>query len=257
MKLSPSNTNLSNNHATLGLLSVLLAFPAMTAAAAVDTIPQAGITVGKGRAREAGAATRRVLVDCDEADFLVEDFVVIEAGGSNSTEEGYEGCYEVADTLDDDLELSLYKIDGDLTAAGGAFYASDNNGGYDEPIWFFASVAEDTATQNVTDSFLCFDLDLNAAEDTHPADVTNWGLTIDGETSASRTCEFVTTCGCTVDDDDEEEDEEEEEADDEDAVDGDAGNSAFSVITATSSGNNFALIAGSACLLAFANGVRA
>lgn len=126
-----------------------------------------------------------------------------------------------------------------------------------QPIWFFASVAEDTATQNVTDSFLCFDLDLNAAEDTHPADVTNWGLTIDGETSASRTCEFVTTCGCTVDDDDEEEDEEEEEADDEDAVDGDAGNSAFSVITATSSGNNFALIAGSACLLAFANGVRA
>lgn len=131
MKLSSNNNN-SNHHAVLGLLSVLLAFPAMSAAAAaVDTIPQAGIAVGKG-ARGAGAAIRRVLVDCDEADFLVEDFVVIEASGFNTTEEGYEGCYEVADTLDDDLELPLYKIDADLTAAGGAFYASDNNGGYDE-----------------------------------------------------------------------------------------------------------------------------
>ena len=82
----------------------------------------------------------RVLVDCDDEDFLVTEFVVTEAGGSNTTEESFEGCYEVADTLDDDLELSLFKIDGNLTAAGGTFYASDNNGGYEE-VWHDVSTA--------------------------------------------------------------------------------------------------------------------
>lgn len=125
MKLS------SNNKAVLGLLSVLLAFPTTeTAAQDATGSAEAGITTSKG-ARQVEVATR-MLVDCTDEDFLVTEFVVVEAGGSNSTEETYEGCYEVADTLDDDLELSLFKIDGDLEAGGGAFYASDNNGGYEE-----------------------------------------------------------------------------------------------------------------------------
>lgn len=123
----------------VGLLSVLLvAFPAATAAGAARS--GAGVVTTKNGARE-GFAAHRVLVDCDEVDFLVTEFVVTE-DGSNSTEESYEGCYEVADTLDDDLELSVYKIDGDLTAAGGAFYASDNNGGYNE-------VSHDTISSRV------------------------------------------------------------------------------------------------------------
>ena len=91
----------SNNKAILGLLSVLLAFPATTTT--VDAISELGIT-GEKRAKEVEVATR-VLVDCDDEDFLVTEFVVTEAGGSNTTEESFEGCYEVADTLDDDLEL--------------------------------------------------------------------------------------------------------------------------------------------------------
>lgn len=122
MKLSASK-----RHALVGLLSVLLTFPAMAVGA---TISKASTTGGKA-ARGVEVATRG-LVECDEENFIVEDFVVVEAGGSNTTQEGFEGCYEVADTVDDDLELSLYKIDGNLTAAGGTFYASDNNGGYDE-----------------------------------------------------------------------------------------------------------------------------
>lgn len=124
MKL-PSSIN-----AVLGLLSVLLvAFPAATSANAASS--REGIITTENGARGGVATIHRVLVDCDEVDFLVTEFVVTE-DGSNSTVENYEGCYEVADTMDDDLELSLYKIDGNLTAAGGAFYASDNNGGYEE-----------------------------------------------------------------------------------------------------------------------------
>lgn len=121
MKLSASK-----NFAPLGLLSVLLASPAM----AVDAASKASIAGGKA-ARGGEVATRR-LVECNGEIFMVEDFVVVEVGASNTTQEGFEGCYEIADTVDDDLELSLYKIDGNLTAAGGTFYASDNNGGYEE-----------------------------------------------------------------------------------------------------------------------------
>lgn len=123
-----------------------------------------------------------------------------------------------------------------------------------QPIWFFANVEAGTATQNVSDSFLCFDLDLNAAAETHPADVTSWGLTIDGSTTASRTCEFATTCGCQVDDDDENVDDE-EAADDAGSEDGDTSNAAFSITTTTTTSGSIALVAGSAFMLAV-NGAR-
>lgn len=113
MKLSTSN-----NNAVLGLLSVLLAFPT------VATATQTGVA-GKRGAR--GVASRR-LADCTKDDFLVTGFVWTEDGES-TTEASYEGCYEVADTFDGE---NFYKIDGDLEAAGGAFYASDNNGGNTE-----------------------------------------------------------------------------------------------------------------------------
>lgn len=113
MKLSSTTNN--NNSAVLGLLSVLLAFPTVATAA------RTGVIGGTG-AR--GVISRR-LADCAKDDFLVTGFVVSE-GGSNMTQAGYEGCYEVADTLGDE---NFYKIDGDLDAAGGAFYPSDDNGG--------------------------------------------------------------------------------------------------------------------------------
>lgn len=112
MKLSSNN----NTNAVLGLLSVLLAFPTVATAA------RTGVAGGTAGAR--GVISRR-LADCAKDDFLVTEFIVSE-GGSNTTQAAYEGCYEVADTLDGD---NFYKIDGDLDAAGGAFYPSDNNGG--------------------------------------------------------------------------------------------------------------------------------
>lgn len=112
MKLSSSN-----NNAILGLLSVLLAFPTVTVATAIEKV-----VAGERGSR--GVAFRR-LADCAKDDFLVTEFVMTE-GGQNTTKASYEGCYEVADTLDGE---NFYKIDGDLEAAGGAFYASDNNGG--------------------------------------------------------------------------------------------------------------------------------
>ena len=105
-----------NNNAVLGLLSVLLAFPAV--AKAIKT----RITVERGAARE---VTSRRLADCTEDDFLVTEFVTME-GGSSTNQTTYEGCYEVAGTAGGE---DYYKIDGDVTTAGGAFYASDNNGG--------------------------------------------------------------------------------------------------------------------------------
>lgn len=92
----------------LGLLSVLLvAFPAAT------------------------ATLSRQLADCTEDDFLVTEFVITE-DDTSTTKADYEGCYEAAGVNDDDEELTFYKIDGSLTAAGGAFYAGDNFGGYNE-----------------------------------------------------------------------------------------------------------------------------
>lgn len=117
MKLSSNNSTTT----ILGLLSVLLVvLPAATA------INAAGASRG---------AVSRKLVDCTEADFIVTEFIISE-DGTNTTQAGYEGCYEEADTNDDDLELSFYKIDGSLTAVGGAFYADDNNGGYDEVCYY-------------------------------------------------------------------------------------------------------------------------
>ena len=86
---------------------------------------------------------------------------------------------------------------------------------------------------------MCFDLDLNAADEIHPADVTNWGVTIDGDTSASRTCDIAITCGCSADDDDED-DVDETTDDGDDAEDENTSNAAFS--TTTTSGNTLSLI---------------
>ena len=104
---------------------------------------------------------------------------------------------------------------------------------------------------------MCFDLDLNAAAETHPAAVTNWGLATDGSTTTSRICEFATTCGCQVNDDDEEADDD-KTSDDAGAVDGDSSNAAFSITTSTTTtSGSIALIAGSAFMLAVVNGARA
>lgn len=65
--------------------------------------------------------------------------------------------------------------------------------------WYFADVDADTTPQNATDSFLCFDLDLNPTSDTHPADVALWGLSFDDNaTNVVRQCDIEITCGCSL-----------------------------------------------------------
>lgn len=65
--------------------------------------------------------------------------------------------------------------------------------------WYFADVAADITAQNATDSFLCFDLDLNPTSDTHPADVAQWGLYFDDNvTDIVRECDIEITCGCSL-----------------------------------------------------------
>lgn len=64
--------------------------------------------------------------------------------------------------------------------------------------WYFGVVATNTTALEASDSFLCFDLDLNPT-DTHPADVVSWGLIRDEDSSAVRTCDIAITCGCSLD----------------------------------------------------------
>lgn len=56
-----------------------------------------------------------------------------------------------------------------------------------------------TSAGNASSSFLCFDLGLNPAETTHPADVTSWGLARDEDLGeVSRVCDITFTCGCSI-----------------------------------------------------------
>lgn len=64
--------------------------------------------------------------------------------------------------------------------------------------WFFDEVAAGTSAGNATSSFLCFDLELNSAADTHPADITTWGISRDGDDDVSRECEITFQCGCSA-----------------------------------------------------------
>lgn len=107
---------------------------------AEDVRPDGGLALAAEK--EAKKATAEVLATCESGDeFLVSVFESTDDDVEYT--ETFQGCYMEAKNNDDDYELSIFTIEGNQTAGGPAFYASDNSGSLEEVTLGCGSITRD------------------------------------------------------------------------------------------------------------------